>query len=258
MDRTVRTVEDVLALLDGLFAAGEGADRTATGDGRGFWDGFYADRSRPVPFFAAGPDENLAGWVEEGRVGPGRALDLGCGAGRNAVYLASRGFAVDGVDLSPVATVWAEERAREAGVDARFVAADVFALDEGGLPGPYDLVVDSGCFHHLPPHRRVSYLALLDRVLMPGGHLALTVFAAGPDGVGSELADADLYRARTLQGGLAYTPDELRHVFSDLRVVELRRMRGQPAGSALFGRPFLWTALFRRPVLNPRHRPCGG
>ncbi|MFJ5646310.1 SAM-dependent methyltransferase [Streptomyces sp. NPDC093223] len=246
MDRTVRTVEDVLALLDGLFASESDAGRLATGDGNDFWDRFYADRSRPVPFFAAKPDENLAAYLDQGLIAPGRALDLGCGAGRNALYLASHGFEVDAVDLSPVAVAWAEDRAHEAGVDVRFLCGDVFTLPATKLSGPYDLVVDSGCFHHLPPHRRVSYLALLDRVLAPGGHLALTSFAAGEAGMGSELTDADLYRERDLRGGLAYTPESLRWIFSALAEVELRRMRQEPPESARFGVTFLWTALFRR------------
>ncbi|NJP67571.1 class I SAM-dependent methyltransferase [Streptomyces spiramenti] len=246
MDRTVRTVEDVFALLDGLFASQPETGRLATGDGRDFWDRFYADRSQPVPFFVSKPDENLASHLDRGLITPGRALDLGCGAGRNALYLASHGFEVDAVDLSPVAVAWAEDRARRAGVDVRLLCGDVFTLPATALSGPYDLVVDSGCFHHLPPHRRVSYLALLDRVLAPGGHLALTSFAAGEQGMGSELGDADIYRERALRGGLAYSPDSLRQIFSDLTEVELRRMRQQPAESALFGVGFLWTALFRR------------
>lgn len=65
--------------------------------------------------------------------------------------------------------------------------------------------------------------------------------------MGSELPDTDLYRASGLQGGLAYTPESLRWIFSDLTEVELRRMRDEPSGSPSFGEPFLWTALFRRP-----------
>lgn len=249
MDRTVRTVEDLLTLLDGLFSSQpEVACRLATGDGKDFWDGFYADRSSPVPFFAAKPDENLAAYLDAGLIAPGRALDLGCGPGRNALFLASRGFAVDAVDLSAVAVAWAEDRAREAGAEVRFLCGDAFALPAAELSGPYDLVVDSGCFHHLPPHRRVSYLALLDRVLAPGGHLALSSFAAGESGMGSQAADADLYRARDLRGGLAYTPESLRWIFSGFAEVELRRMREEPPASPLFGVPFLWTALFRRPA----------
>ncbi|WP_030566630.1 class I SAM-dependent methyltransferase [Streptomyces aureocirculatus] len=239
MNRNIRTVDDVLKLLDGLFAPG--ADRW-TADAANWWDGFYADRSKPVPFFVAKPDESLASYLTRGLVEPGRALDLGCGPGRNALHLAAHGFAVDAVDVSPGALSWAGERARDAGADIRFHLGDAFALGPDVLDGPYDLVYDSGCFHHLPPHRRISYLALLERVLAPGGHFALTCFAAGS--MGSELPDADFYRASGLQGGLAYTPESLRAIFADLTEVELRRMHDEPSGSAHFGEPFLWTALF--------------
>ncbi|WP_031078314.1 class I SAM-dependent methyltransferase [Streptomyces sp. NRRL S-118] len=242
MDRDIRTIDDVMALLDGLFAPE--ADRWTAG-ASDWWDGFYADRDKPVPFFVAKPDENLVSYVERGVVPPGgRVLDLGCGPGRNALYLAGRCFDVDAVDLSPQAIAWARERAREAGAEVRFHCGDAFTWAAGG---PYDLVYDSGCFHHLPPHRRVSHLALLDRVLAPGGHFALTCFAAGPGGMGSELPDAHFYREGALQGGLAYTPESLRRIFGGLTEVELRRMRDEAADSTAFGEGFLWTALFRRP-----------
>ncbi|MGW7198273.1 class I SAM-dependent methyltransferase [Streptomyces chryseus] len=277
-------MDDVLKLLDGLFE--RDADRWTT-DAASWWDGFYADREKAVPFFVAKPDENLVAYVEQGLITPGRALDLGCGPGRNTLHLASLGWEVDAVDLSPRAIAWAEERARGVGaevrVDARadvragmradvrpgvrFRCGDAFALTEAELAaqgGPYDLIYDSGCFHHLPPHRRISYLALLDRALAPGGHFALTCFAAagevgeaGKLGMGSEVPDAELYRDSRLHGGLAYTPESLRWIFSDLpdsagrgrgglREVELRRMHDEPAKSPTFGEPFLWTALFRR------------
>ncbi|MFD9724365.1 class I SAM-dependent methyltransferase [Streptomyces sp. NPDC059072] len=242
-DRRIRTMEDVLDLLDGLFAPE--ADRWSPG-GASWWDGFYSDRSKPVPFFVAKPDESLVSYLDRGLISPGRALDLGCGPGRNALYLASLGFEVDAVDLSPTAVAWAEERAREAGAAVRFHCGDAFALTRAELSGPYDLIYDSGCFHHLPPHRRVGYLDLLERALAPGGHFALSCFAAG--GMGSELPDAEFYRAAGLQGGLAYTPESLRWIFSDFTEVELRRMRDEPAESASFGEDFLWTALFRRPA----------
>lgn len=264
MERDVRSVEDVLRLLDGMFEAG--ADRWS-GQGRGWWDGFYADREREVPFFAAKPDENLAGYLDRGLAAPGRALDLGCGPGRNAVFLAGRGFDVEAVDLSATAVAWGEERAREAGVAVRFHCGDAFDLVRGGRDaagggpdavrgapgplrgGPYGLVYDSGCFHHLPPHRRVSYLALLRAHVAPGGHFGLACFAAGAGGMGSELSDAALYGDGRLHGGLAYTPESLRWIFGELgwEEVELRRMRDEGAQSAYFGEAFMWTALFRRP-----------
>lgn len=254
MDRTIRTVDDVLQLLDGLFAPG--ADRWSQEGGADWWDGFYGDRSKAVPFFAAKPDESLVTYAERELTAPGRVLELGCGPGRNALHLASLGFEVDAVDLSPAAVAWAEERARETGaVGVSFHRGDVFELTAagGGLCGPYDVVYDSGCFHHLPPHRRVSYLALLDRVLAPGGHFGLVCFAAAQadaPGMGSELSDADFYRDGRLHGGLAYTDESLRAIFtghgSGLREVELRRMRDEPEESPYFGEEFLWTGLFRR------------
>ncbi|GAA3430870.1 class I SAM-dependent methyltransferase [Kutzneria kofuensis] len=227
MDRHIRAVEDVLRLLDGMFSTDAA-----------WWDRFYADRSRPVPFFAAKPDENLVSYLDRGLISPGRALDVGCGPGRNAVHLAAKGFDVDAVDLSSTAIAWARDRAREAGVAVDFRCGDAFAAN-----GPYDLIYDSGCFHHLPPHRRISYLALLDRALAPGGHFALTCFTTDE---GSSRPDDDFYRTPVLDGGIGYTPESLRWIFADLDEVELRLMREQPADSPHFGAPFLWTALFRR------------
>ncbi|MGD3106089.1 SAM-dependent methyltransferase, partial [Streptomyces sp. YGL11-2] len=78
MDRDIRTVDDVLRLLDGLFSPD--ADRW-TETGASWWDGFYADRTKDVPFFVAKPDENLVSYLDRGLITAGRALDLGCGPG---------------------------------------------------------------------------------------------------------------------------------------------------------------------------------
>ncbi|MDI2031121.1 class I SAM-dependent methyltransferase [Saccharopolyspora sp. TS4A08] len=228
MSRSVRDVDGLLRMLDEIFPSPQP-----------FWDGFYADRDRDVPFFVTKPDENLVSYVDDGVLKSGRALDLGCGPGRNAMHLAATGFDVDAVDLSATAIAWARERAPE----IRFRHGDAFTLD---LAGPYDLIYDSGCFHHLPPHRRISYLDLVDRLLAPGGHLAMTCFVTGAENTGTELPDADLYRLGDLRGGLAYGPDELRAIFADLSPVEIRPMRAQPPESPTFGADFLQAALFRR------------
>lgn len=243
MDRNTHTVEGVLTLLDGLFAGQ--ADRWTTAGGSSWWDGFYEDRGKPVPFFVAKPDENLVSYLDRGLITKPRVLELGCGPGRNAIHLASAGCTVDAVDLSPAAISWAEERARESGTSVRFHCGDAFALTKTMLTGPYDLIYDSGCFHHLPPHRRISYLDLIDRCLTPGGYFGLVCFAPDENG-GSTLPNAEFYRRRTLEGGLAYTPDSLRHIFAGLTEWELGRMRDEPGDSECFGEPFLWTALFRR------------
>ena len=240
-NRAVRTVDDLLEMLDGLFDSG--ADRwTADGGGSAWWDRFYADRDSGVPFFVAKPDENLVSYVQRGLVEPGRALDLGCGPGRNSLYLAAAGFEVDAVDLSDAAIDWARQRADEAGARIRFHRGNAFTM--AGLTGPYDLVYDSGCFHHLPPHRRISHLALLHRVLAPGGHFGLVAFT--PDTT-SDRSDLDFYRTPTLDGGLGYSAEALRAIFADFTEVELRRMRELPEDGPSFGLPFLWTALFAKP-----------
>ncbi|MFJ3878460.1 class I SAM-dependent methyltransferase [Streptomyces sp. NPDC090077] len=241
MTRDIRTVDDVLNMLDRLFTSE--TDRWTDGS-RDWWDDFYANRSRDIPFFVDKPDENLASYLERGLLTPGRALDLGCGPGRNAVFLAAQGYEVDAVDLSRTAVTWGEERAREAGVDVRFHCGDIFTVDLP--PGRYDLVYDSGCLHHLPPHRRVSYLALLERALAPGGHFALACFASGA--TGSKLPDEEFYRTRSLAGGLAYTLDDLRGLFPAFGEVELRAMRRQASDSPLFGVSLLNTGLFQRPL----------
>jgi SAM-dependent methyltransferase len=236
VNREVGSVDDLLRLLDGLFDAGSAPDR---------WDRFYADRDRPVPFFVTHPDESLDSWLRTGLLGGGRALDLGCGPGRNALRLAAAGYEVDAVDLSPVAIEWARERAE--GVDGvRFHRGDIFTVD---LPHEtYDLIYDSGCLHHLAPHRRISYRQLLDRRLAPGGHFGLACFAAGTGNPGSgvEIPDAQLYRDGSLHGGLAFEPADLRRLFAEYTEVELRPMTEPDADSGVFGVSFLHVGLFRR------------
>lgn len=240
MERYVSSIDDVLRMLDDLF--GE-ADRW-TAASSGWWDGFYRDRARPVPFFRDVPDESLVAWHAEGLMpARGRALDLGCGPGRNAIWLAAHGLAVDAVDVSAEAIRWGRERAATAGVDVNFVHGSIFDLDELGA---YDIVYDSGCFHHLPPHRRPSYRRLLERAIAPGGTFGLVCFAWGE--MGSQSPDDELYREGRLSGGLAYRADDLLRFFGWMRPVELRRMAPQPSSSPTFGEAFLWVGLFEAPV----------
>lgn len=209
----------------------------------GGWDRFYADRARPCPFFVDHPDENLVRWVHEGRVFAGRAVDLGCGHGRNAVFLARQGFSVDALDASVEAIAWARERVDEAGVPVTLMHADVFAWQPG--PAAYDLVYDSGCFHHIAPHRRAGYVQLVARALKPGGFFGLTCFR--PEG-GSGYSDEEVYQRNSLGGGLGYTEQRLREIWSSggLQIQELRQMRKPAASEALFGEDFLWVLLARK------------
>lgn len=83
-----------------------------------------------------------------------KALDLGCGSGIWSVELAKRGWDVTGIDIVPKAVRNAKERAREAGVEARFLQADVTALGELGVGRDYQLVLDFGTIHGLDAAQR--------------------------------------------------------------------------------------------------------
>jgi SAM-dependent methyltransferase len=234
-DSFVFTTGDVLTMLDDLLERGN-ADRV-TGAG---WDGFFADRARPCPFRTDAPDENLAGWFADGTLTPGRVLELGCGEGRNAAYLAGLGCTVDAVDFSALALEQARARAERAGVTVSFQCCPIFAAT---VPeGAYDLVYDSGCFHHLPPHRRQDYVTLVARALKPGGCFGLVCFR--PEG-GSGYTDQQVYERASLGGGLGYTEDRLRTLFGtppfSLRV--LRQMRHETGPGAHYGEDFLWALL---------------
>jgi SAM-dependent methyltransferase len=224
--------ERELSDLDALLAA----------RGSPWWDSFYDDRAKPCPFFVKSPDESLAKWLDEGLIRPGRALDLGCGHGRNAIFLARHGFSVEGVDYSRRALDWASERVNEAGVSVTLTCRSVFdlALEEGA----YDLVYDSGCFHHLPPHRQSTYVDLVARALRPGGWFGLTAFR--PEG-GSGYSDDEVYEKRSLGGGLGYSKERLSEIWSRrLRVRLVRQMEKPGVDSGLFGESFLWVLLAQK------------
>jgi len=206
------------------------------------WDAFYQDRAKPCPFFGTSPDESLAQWIDEGRIQPGRAIDLGCGNARNAILLARHGFAVEAVDYSRSAIDWAGVRVAEAGVTVSLVHKSVFELNLAS--GCYDLVYDSGCFHHIAPHRRTEYVARVVDALRPGGWFGLTCFR--PEG-GSGYSDDEVYARRSLGGGLGYTEHQLRTIWSEgLQVRVLRQMEKPSAQSGLFGERFLWVLLAQK------------
>jgi SAM-dependent methyltransferase len=108
---------------------------------------------------------------------PGRALDLGCGTGTNAVYLAKRGWLVTGVDFVARALALARKRAAQAGVSPRFLQGDVTRLTELGVGEGHSLLLDLGCFHSIPLDRRDAYAVGVTRAASPGATFLLFGFA---------------------------------------------------------------------------------
>ncbi len=107
----------------------------------------------------------------------GEVLDIGCGLGDNAIFLASRGHSVTGLDGSPTAVERARERATEAGVSVTFGVADATKLT--GYDGRFDTVVDSALFHCLDDDGRQAYAASLYRATRPGARWHLYCFSDG-------------------------------------------------------------------------------
>jgi SAM-dependent methyltransferase len=240
-DEFVYASQDALRMLDGLLAERGGA----------WWNGFFSDRAKSCPFLVPWPDENLVEWFAQGRLGVGRVLELGCGHGRNAVFLAEAGCTVDAVDFSAEAIGWATERAEAAGVAVSFQCCDIFEaqFDDGS----YDLVVDSGCFHHLAPHRCQGYVELVGRALKPGGRFALVCFR--PEG-GSGFTDRQVYERWSLGGGLGYSSQRLRALWGaqPFSVEVLRQMRAGGERGPVFGADFLWALLATKAVMVPGSR----
>lgn len=238
MKETIQSYEDLLTMLDHLLKE----------ESEFNWDNFYSNRERRIPFFENHPDENLVEYVETERIKAGKALELGCGPGRNAIYLSGNDFHVDAVDQSEEGLGWAEERAKEQGVHVNFIQSNIFDLDIE--EGTYDLVYDSGCFHHIPPHRRMSYIELVKRALKPGGFFALTCFVLGGELGGAAISDWEVYRGRSMRGGLGFTEEKLKEIFHDFKAVEIRKMRDRGPESSQFGTSALLAALFKKETME--------
>jgi SAM-dependent methyltransferase len=143
---------------------------------------------------------------------PDRALDLGCGSGTNCIYLARHGWEVVGVDFSVLAVYQARRKARRAGVDCQFYRGDV--TDLAFLADPFDLALDIGCLHSLPPEGWERYAAEVARLVRPGGLYLLYAFTPRPD--------------QDIPRGVA--PEEVRSLFAPAFAVEREERGEDPSG----------------------------
>jgi SAM-dependent methyltransferase len=118
-----------------------------------------------------GPRGELVELVEGGNIPPCRAIDLGCGTGSNAIFLARHGFDVTGVDFASSAIAKARRRAEEAGVPVEFVVDDLTSLRK--VEGPFEFLLDYGTMDDLVPQHRNLYTENVVRLSQPGSKYLL-------------------------------------------------------------------------------------
>jgi cyclopropane fatty-acyl-phospholipid synthase-like methyltransferase len=119
------------------------------------------------------------------RTSPGRALDLGSGTGTNALEMARRGWRVTAVDFSGRAVREARRRAALLRANVDFRRAD--ATELRGVDGPFDLILDIGCFHALPPRGHAHYAANIIERTPPGATYMLYTFLRAEGDAGDRL-----------------------------------------------------------------------
>jgi cyclopropane fatty-acyl-phospholipid synthase-like methyltransferase len=105
----------------------------------------------------------------------GSVLDAGCGTGDNALYFASQGRTVTGIDFLEEPIQRARRKATERGLSATFLVMDALALKD--WTERFDSVIDSGLFHVFSDEDRRRYVEGLATVLKPGGRLFLLCFS---------------------------------------------------------------------------------
>jgi cyclopropane fatty-acyl-phospholipid synthase-like methyltransferase len=202
-------------------------------EGPPHWDDRYARGDLPWDTGCASAE--LQWILREVDVPRGRALELGCGTGTNAVFLAREGFEVTAFDVSATAIEQARAKAAEAGVEVTLLAADAAALPELGPPFPF--VFDRGVYHTVRRDNLPGFLDTLSRVTAPGGlYLTLT-------GNANQVRPGE-------EGPPRVTAEEICRELTPLfDLVQLREFHfTQPPNDRQSEPALAWSALFRRPI----------
>jgi cyclopropane fatty-acyl-phospholipid synthase-like methyltransferase len=177
-----------------------------------------AYRADATPWDLGRPQGAIVRLAEAGRI-VGSVLDVGCGTGEHALYLAGRGHAVMGLDASETAVARARQKAVARGLDAvQFHVWD--ALELGRLRKSFESVIDCGLFHVFSDEDRRRYARSLAEVAPPGSDLFILCFSdAEPPGPGPR-------RVQAFDLGEAF-----RSLFAvmELEPAELERRSGAPA-----------------------------
>jgi SAM-dependent methyltransferase len=139
------------------------------------------DRSRFEPAYAGTPPWDIGrpqpAFLELADAGvlTGRVLDVGCGTGEHALMAAGLGLDATGIDSAPTAIETAKGKARDRGLDVRFLVWDAFDLP--ALGERFDTVLDSGVFHVFEDDERELFVRSLAGVVPSGGRYFMLCFS---------------------------------------------------------------------------------
>ena len=177
-----------------------------------------------IPWNMVIPPDSLVQLIADRKIDPCKVIDFGCGAGNYAIYLASQGFKVTGIDISPVAIKLAKENAREMKIRCRFLVADMLGDLKKKVNKSFDFAYDWEVLHHIYPENRMKYIENVYKLLNPGGKYFSVCFSEEDPGFGG----TGKYRETPL-GTILYfsSKDELKNLFSarfnilDFKTIEI-------------------------------------
>ncbi|BAY21490.1 putative thiopurine S-methyltransferase [Calothrix sp. NIES-2100] len=162
------------------------------------WESLYQEQAvETMPWFNPSLDPDVESALLTLELSNASVLDLGTGPGTQAIALAERGFQVMATDLSEAAINQAAAKANQKGLEISFRQDDIL---NSRLEQSFDLILDRGCFHVLPPHTYGIYVQTVANLLKPKGYLLLKCF--------SHLETRE-------QGPYRFTPEEIQQIFKE-------------------------------------------
>jgi SAM-dependent methyltransferase len=192
-------------------------------------DGIYKSiPTEEIPWNIETPPEALVSLVDTGVLKPCKAVDLGCGAGNYAIYLAGEGFDVTGIDISPEAIKIAVENSRKKNISVNFLTANLLGdLNEVNLT--FDFAYDWEVLHHIFPDKRKRYVENVYKILNSGGkYLSICFSDKSP-----QFGGRGKYRDTRLGTRLYFSSeDELNDLFTPyfkIREIKTIEIRGKTA-----------------------------
>lgn len=144
------------------------------------WDDVYSKHSlAEIPWHSDKPDQELIDLIENSKIEVYSTLIVGCGAGTDAIYLASKGCRITAIDVSHEAVRIARERAKKAEMKINFIVGNFLYVDFDNES--FDFINDRGCFHHMNLLGREKFATKINKLLRNNGYYYLRCWSDKED-----------------------------------------------------------------------------